>query len=229
MKLEIANRKAVRYAILKYHYSRKLPVVSCAFSVFNAAGEWCGVICYSLGATNKIGMPFGLAIGQAIELVRVALNGKQESTSKAVAISLKLVRKLNPLVKIVVSYADTAQDHKGIIYQASNWTYLGVSPGNNVGYIHKVTGKRLHKRSVTKTGFTEHGRKKCTKMSECIIVPGSDKHKYVYALDKQVKALVERMKKPYPKVCADSLKAEHPAFQSGDGVRIDLSAQSAVM
>ena len=44
---------------------------------------------------------------------------KQESTSKALAISLKLVKKHCPTVKMIVSYADEGQNHKGIIYQAT--------------------------------------------------------------------------------------------------------------
>lgn len=224
MRLEIASNKAIRVSILKYHYSRKLPVVQIGFSVFNDAGEWCGCICYSLGATNRIGIKYGCVIGQAVELVRVALNGKQESTSKAVAISLKLLKKHCPLVRIVISYADTAQDHIGTLYQASNWFYDGISKGTNVSFIHVATGRRLHKRSVTNTGFTGTG-KKCNKKSECKIVPGTDKYKYLYPLDAVMRQLCEKRKQAYPKR-GNSSTVEHQANQFGDGVRIDLAAQT---
>ena len=93
MRLEKASAKAIRYAILNWHYSKSVPLVQLAYAVFNSKNEWCGVICYGIGATNNIGKPYGLVQGQIVELLRMALNGKQESTTKALAISLKLLSK----------------------------------------------------------------------------------------------------------------------------------------
>lgn len=199
MKLEIATYKATKYAVMRFHYSKTMPPCGCAFSVFNDAGEWCGVIVYSKGASNKIAMPYKLVQGQVIELVRVALNGKQESTSKAVAISLHLVKKLNPLVKLIVSYADTGQQHLGIIYQATNFIYTGVSKGTTPSYIHKVTGRKYHNRNVSNSGLKDNNTKRCPKTSECIRVNGTDKHKYLFPLDKAILSMCKALAKPYPK------------------------------
>ena len=67
-----------------------------------------------------------------MELVRVALNGKQEKTGSAVAKSLWLLKKKAPVVRLVVSYADSEQGHSGIIYQATNWIYTGFSIDSNL-------------------------------------------------------------------------------------------------
>ena len=123
MRLEKASTKAIRYAIMNWHYSKSVPMVQVAYAVFNDQMEWCGVICYGIGATMNIAKPYKLAGGEVVELVRVALNGKQGSTSKAVSISLRLLKKDAPLAKMVVSYADSEQGHFGTMYQASNWYF----------------------------------------------------------------------------------------------------------
>ena len=94
MKLELASYKAIKYACLNFHYAKSLPVNTIGFSVFNTKNEWCGVVLYGTGANNNIANTYQLKQGQVIELVRMALNGKQESTSKTLSISLKLVKKL---------------------------------------------------------------------------------------------------------------------------------------
>ena len=68
---------------------------------------------------------YNLKQGQIIELVRMALNGKQETTSQVLAKAIKKVKQDVPLCKMIVSYADIDQSHKGIIYQATNWYFVG--------------------------------------------------------------------------------------------------------
>ena len=82
MRLTLANAKAIKHACLKFHYAKSVPSVQYGFNVYNDDDEWCGVICYGGGATPNIGKPFGLMQGEILELVRVALNGKQKTTFK---------------------------------------------------------------------------------------------------------------------------------------------------
>ena len=116
MKISMASPKAIKYACMKFHYARAIPVNKYSFNVFNDKDEWCGVIMYGNGANKYIAEPFNLYQGEVLELVRVALNGKQETTSQAVAMTLRELHKIAPHVKIVVSYADIDQKHAGIIY-----------------------------------------------------------------------------------------------------------------
>lgn len=200
MRLAIAPYKAVKYACLHYHYSKSVPMALCSYSVFNDKDEWCGVIMYSLGANPRLGKPFGLAQGQICELVRVALNGKQESTSKAVAISLKLVKKHNPLLKLIISYADCDQEHTGIIYQATNWIYAGKVELDGGTPKFKVFGKVRHPRSLGSLGWTvslEWIRKHKDPKAEYVYTKG--KHKYLFPLNKQMTEQVGKLKQPYPK------------------------------
>jgi hypothetical protein len=126
MRLEKASYQASKYACLHFHYAHAVPQARLGYSVFNSEGEWCGVILFSNGANQFIASSFNMVQGQVMELVRVALNGKQECTSQALAMALKLLKTDAPAVKLIVSYADRNQGHIGTIYQATNWYYLGV-------------------------------------------------------------------------------------------------------
>jgi len=149
MRLEKASKGAIKYACMNFHYAKSIPVNTHGYSVFNSNNEWCGVILYGTGANNHIAHEFNLSQGQVIELVRVALNGKQETTSMAIAKSLKMIKKDCPLVELIISYADIDQDHIGTIYQACNWYFLGFSMLNKYDDSWVINGKRYHGRTVS--------------------------------------------------------------------------------
>jgi hypothetical protein len=194
MRLEIASTKAIRFAIMNYHYSKAVPLCQMSFAVFNMSNEFCGVVCYSIGANNGMAKNFGLPNGAVAELVRIALNGKQESTSKAVSTSIRLLSKKCPLVKLIVSYADSSQSHIGIIYQATNFLFHGYSQASDE-YLFR--GKQWHGRSF-RSQFGSH-----LKYPDIEIVKGSVKLKYVYPLHKSMIPLCKSLAKPYPKKQAE--------------------------
>ena len=199
MKLALASYQAVKYACLTFHYAKAVPLSLCAFSVFNNAGEWCGCIVYSSGSNQHLGKKFGIAQGEVCELVRMALNGKQESTSKALAISLKLVKKFNPLLKLIVSYADCDQEHTGTIYQATNWIYENKVQLNGGTPKIKVHGKVTHARTIGNRGWRcnlDWIRSNVDPTAEFVYTTG--KHKYLFPLTKELKAKCLALAKPYP-------------------------------
>jgi hypothetical protein len=195
MKLELASAKAVRYACLNFHYAKAVPTVSLSFNVFNSKNEWCGVICYGKGANTNISKPYGLMQGEVIELLRMALNGKQESTTKAMSISLKLIKKYAPLVKLVVSYADYEQGHIGTIYQATNWYYTGYSTGTDV----IVNGKRQHKKTIASKFNTNSIESLKSKGLDIKTQKSKPKWRYIYPIDKRMIEICKKLQKPYPK------------------------------
>lgn len=189
MKLEIASAKAVRYACVKFHYAKSVPSVMLAFSVFNDKNEWCGVIAFSAGANNNLAKSIMLPQGACLELVRVALNGKQESTGKALSVALKLVKKYAPLCKVVISYADPEQGHLGVIYQATNWIYLGESKAQRE-VIDPKSGKIMHKRTANSLFGTIKGLEKSKILW---------KRKYAYPILKSECQKLMSISKSYPK------------------------------
>ena len=198
MKLTIATPKAIRYACQNFHYSKSVPSVQYGFNIYNANNEWCGVICYGGGANPHIGKPYGLCQGEILELVRVALNGKQHKTSQCVAATLRKLHQINPLVKVVVSYADMDQGHNGIIYQATNWLYEGIkSKGERCAFI--VNGERLHPKTVYSKKWKESViwlQQNVDQNAEVVISKG--KHKYLYFFDKKLLKKYKGLFKEYP-------------------------------
>lgn len=152
MMIRPATAKEVRFSCLRYHYAHSVPCVTDAYSVFDDDdGDFCGCVCFGPGANNHIGSPYGLAFGQIIELERVALNGRQGHghTSQAVMGAVRALRRDNPLLRLIVSYADRDQGHIGKIYQATNWLFVGMTKQSSwIGKI-VVDGKAMHLRSCS--------------------------------------------------------------------------------
>ena len=208
MRLTRATLEAIRFACLHFHYAKSVPVNPIGYNVYNDKDEWCGVILYAAGANKSIGTQYGLPIGGALELVRVALNGKQEHTSQAVAMSLKQLKKDVPICRLVVSYADCDQQHLGTIYQATNWIYTGQE---NKGMVSAfiIHGKKTHKKTIHSHKVVIDGKKMpCPQTLEMVrrfLDPNaqefrtSGKRKYLMPLDKKMKKQIAPLAKPYPK------------------------------
>lgn len=208
MRLEKASKKAIQYACLNFHYAKSVPVNVFGYSVFNNENEWCGVILFGIGANNNIGKEYDLKQGQIIELVRVALNGKQSATSQVLAKAIKLVKKDIPLCQMLVSYADIDQEHKGIIYQATNWYFVGKTMINKHDSSWIINGVRRHGRIISDIIKSKGGLKGLTRKQ--FITKYIDKNateyitkgkiKYLYPLNKKMKKLCETIKKPYNEI-----------------------------
>lgn len=190
MRLTKANSKAIKKACIDFHYAKSIPAVQYAYNVYNDNNEWCGVVLYGGGANNNLAKSFSLHNGEVLELERVALNGKQEKTSKAVALSLKLLKKEDPIVKMVVSYSDHRQKHVGTIYQATNWLYMGKTITSDTQYYYK--GKWTHERTINSKKNKEELKQKLPKREN------SNKFKYIYVFDKELKKEYEKQKQKYP-------------------------------
>jgi len=206
MKLVKASYKAIKYACLNFHYAKRVPGNGIGYSVFNDKNEWCGVIVYGYGANPCIGNQYNLKQGEVVELTRVALNGKQETTSKALAMSLKLIKKDIPLCKLVVSYADLDQNHIGTIYQATNWYFVGISNENKNSGHFLINGKIVHGRTVggiCKTRglqTTIENIKKIYKTDDVKPYITKGKVKYLYPLCNETRQLCEKLKQDYIKM-----------------------------
>ena len=186
-KVDFCSHEAARHAVLRWHYSRAMPS-----SKLVRIGVWederfVGAILYGVGANRHLASPFGLQPTEACELVRVALAPKANRywpTSKCVAKSLKLLKRQSPGLKVVVSYADMAQGHKGTIYQACNFTYLGETFQTYL----KVNGQVVHPRTL----YDRYGpggqsldwlRKHVDPRAKRVDMPA--KLKYAYGFDRQ--------------------------------------------
>jgi hypothetical protein len=217
MRISKATYEASEYACTHFHYSKATPVISDSFNVFNDDDEWCGVIIYGSGANMYIAKPYDKWQGQVLELVRVALNGKQGhgNTSKAVALTLKQMKKSKPWCDLIVSYADLDQNHAGTLYQATNWVYTGVMNKDSMGAFI-INGKKTHPKSCYSKGWKQSIlwlREHIDPKAEVFVTKG--KHKYIYPMTKAMRARVDILAKPYP--CGNRSAVEQPSSQMGEG------------
>jgi hypothetical protein len=192
MKLVKASNKAVKFACLNFHYAKAVPTYSIGYSVFNDNNEWCGVVLFGGGASVNMPTKFNLKNGQYLELNRMALNGKQYSTSKVLSTAIKLIKKQCPTVELLFSYADKGQNHNGIIYQATNWIYIENIESSGTEYFLNGVWKHDRGRYNWSVDFkTLPKRKK------------AGKHKYVFPLNKKLIDICNKIRKPYPKNLSD--------------------------
>tara|TARA_R110002094_G_scaffold130614_1_gene124112 strand:+ start:109 stop:627 length:519 start_codon:yes stop_codon:yes gene_type:complete len=101
--------------------------------------------------------------------------------------------KHNTKYRLVLSYADLAQGHEGIIYKASNFTDLGMTSPDRVLI---VDGEKYHSRMLTKKSPKfEAIRQRIKRKDENITIEKlPTKHIYAYGLNKKIKKHLNRFK-----------------------------------
>lgn len=192
LKIDWASHQAAEYACKNFHYSKCIPVGKLVKVGVWEGGKYIGVVLYGRGANKSLGEPFGLTQTQCVELVRVALTQHKTPVSRIMSIAHKFLKKSNPDIRLIVSFADTEQGHHGGIYQANNWIYNGLTNSADE-YMYK--GKRWHGRAFRKS----HGSHLNYIDKGLVIVRGAQKHRYLMPLDKDMAEKIKHLALPYPK------------------------------
>lgn len=199
LRLDWCSHKAAKYAVEHWHYSQRLPKSKLVKIGAWEHGQFIGVIIYSYGATPDLVKPYGLRMTQGCELTRVAFRGHEAPVSRMLAISLKMLKRANPGLRIVVSFADPGEDHHGGIYQATNWIYTGQSQG--CYFYRDRKGKLWHPRNVSEN-LSLSG--KMIRPSECTKEWKEGKHRYLYPLDNDMRERIKPLAQPYPKRASEA-------------------------
>jgi hypothetical protein len=119
------NYAETKYLILNIHYAKRMPSISYAYGLFDK-DKMVGLVSYGSPASPTLckgicGLEYK---SEVIELNRLVLvNNNKNEASYLIGKSLKML----PKPKIIVSYADSAQDHTGYIYQATNFLFTGTT------------------------------------------------------------------------------------------------------
>ena len=129
MEIKTIHASIANEFVRKQHYSGKIAVNSCLhFGVF-WKGELEGVLQYgsSLDKRKIVGLVKDTGWNQFLELNRMAFSQAlpRNSESRALAITMKLIRRHLPRIKWVVSFADATQCGSGTIYRASGFVLTG--------------------------------------------------------------------------------------------------------
>jgi len=123
--VQLIDSKETYDYLRNIHYAHRIPSISYAYGLFKDA-EVVGVVTYGTPASSTLcrGICGDDWQKYVLELNRLVLkNNLPNEASRLVAASLRLL----PKPRIIVSFADTAQNHLGIVYQATNFIYTGLS------------------------------------------------------------------------------------------------------
>ena len=183
--------------ILNIHYAKRMPSITYKFGLFEN-NKLVGVVCYGSPPSQPLckgicGEKFKNIV---LELNRLVLkNNKKNEASYLISKSIKLLPK--PL--IIVSYADTEQKHSGVVYQATNFIYTGLSDKRTEW---RMYGSKKHSKTICEKYSLSERKDNPNKF---YLVDRPRKHRYIYFnADKKYKkkVLLPNLKykiKPYPK------------------------------
>lgn len=184
------DRKAAKYAVERWHYSRCLPAYKQVFLGVWENGHFIGVVIFGRSTTPYIGTAYGLETTECVELTRVALGRHVTPVSRIVSISLKMLKRQSPGIRLVVSLADPEHDHHGGIYQAGNWIYVGHTAAVTQYYLRGKwrNDTETHRKFQRQPGLKETLPKRKLR----------SKYKYLMPMDKTIRREVELLHQPYP-------------------------------
>ncbi len=199
LRLAWSSYHAALYAVKRWHYSRCIPAGKLVKIGVWENERFIGVVIFSRGACPRAGIQFRLKQTEICELTRVALDKHQTPVSRIVSIALRMLKQSNPGMRLVISYADCDHEHLGKIYQAGNWTYLGLTEENGGTPKWMIHGKVMHGRSVGSRGWSQNQEwlRKHVDPKACPIYT-LGKHKYAMPLDDDMRRFIQPLSRPYP-------------------------------
>lgn len=198
LRLDWVDHKAIRHACTRWHYSGSVPASRLMGLGVWEGGSYRGVIVFSRGASPRIGSPYGLSQTEVCELTRIAMRGHETPVTRMVSIALRMLKAKAPGLRLVVSYAAEEEGHHGGIYQGGNWLYEGAMASHTfVLHGEKVHAKTIHSRwgkgSQSLAWLQANIDPKASKIVDLV------RHKYLMALDDQMRAKIAPLAKPFPR------------------------------
>lgn len=200
------NKKTAEKIIVESHYLHTKAPISAAYGLFYK-DVIAGAITFGSPTSPRVANILGKEHSRKMyELNRLYCYDWTPRNSESYFISnaIKLLQLEHPAFKILISYADTAAGHVGLVYQATNWIYTGTGfqGGGNI----VIDGKKYHRRTIN----SKYGTSDIKVLSK--MLPGADiklsklsvKHRYFKFIGskKENKELLRALKYPilpYPK------------------------------
>ena len=186
--------------LLFKHYAKRIPPIEFAFGLFNDL-QMVGVCTYATPVSHTLRSLFDDF--KLMELNRLVTNDDlpKNATSFFVSQTLKMI----PKPMVVVSYADTSQNHHGYIYQATNFIYTGLSAKFKDYYIKGM--EHLHNGTIMDMSRGKENRVQWLREKfgdDLYMKERPRKHRYFYLVgDKRdKKRMIQLMPydvQPYPK------------------------------
>lgn len=188
---------------LKKHYAHSIPPCNYIYGLFGNKNI-IGICSYGVPSSSplKRGIAGENYKNDILELNRLILSeNKKNQASYFISKTLKLL----PRPKIIVSYADTAMNHHGYIYQACNFIYTGLSAKRTDWKIKGM--ENLHGQTIADMSRGEKNRVEFMRDKfgdNFYLEDRPRKHRYIYFIGtkKEKKEMLKSLNYkiiPYPK------------------------------
>jgi len=146
----LLDREQANAIVMANHYSRRITSGSTLHLGLWLDGVLCGVLQYG-NAMNPASAPTivaGTLMSEYLELNRMWLSddAPRNSESKALAYSIRLIRRVRPAVKWIQSFADERCGLFGTVYQAAGFTFHG----EHIGLFWELDGDWYHNSLMTR-------------------------------------------------------------------------------
>lgn len=189
--------RVIRHLIVEHHYLRAMPAACWrCFGVY-AGDNLMGAAVFTAGPRHGYRVLTGARPQQVAVLARLWLSDDlpKNAESRVIGILLRLLRRERQW-KLLLSYADPAAGHSGIIYRATGWLYLG--RGQPSRYLDLGDGELVHPRTAYgRFGANNVGHLLRTGIAARQLIQGG-KHRYVYILDPAWRWRLRDTVQPYP-------------------------------
>jgi hypothetical protein len=191
------------------HYSRRGSIFWAAFGL-EENGLLEGVVVYGQPSPPIQRHAFKDRDFRLFELARLVVQTKTpNAASYLVGQSLRRL----PAPCAVVSYADEAWGHAGVVYQATNWLYTGATVSHD--HLYLVGGEKLHPMTLRDRGITNP--KQWAAENGVQTVKPAKKHRYFYLVGSKKERREMRQKLTYPVLAA---YPKRDATRYDDGPRV---------
>lgn len=216
MHVERSTRAVCEEWVKTKHYTRRLGIFWEGFHLVES-DRVLGVCVFGQPSPNVQRSAFTERDFQLLELSRLVVQTPERN-----AASLLVGRSLQMLTSpcAVVSYADTAQGHCGIVYQATNWIYTGATVSHDKLYL--VNGVRTHPMTLRDQGITSPAE--WARENNIPSVRPSPKHRYFFLCGNKRERRDMLAKLSYP-VVTQYPKAERSRYDDGPEVSTFLNAR----
>nr|AGU09919.1 hypothetical protein [uncultured organism] len=148
----LIDRKLANATIEANHYSRRIYRGSTLHLGVFIGGSMVGVLQYgfAMNPASAGSVVTGTLMSEYLELNRMWLDdaAPRNSESKALAFSIRLIRRARPSVKWIQSFADERCGLFGTVYQAAGFTYHG----EHKGIFWEIDGEFYHNTLMTAGG-----------------------------------------------------------------------------
>jgi hypothetical protein len=209
----VSNHEANALQVANHYLGRKAQAVE-AFGLFefdDVFSEMIGCVIFGKPASPSlcVGVCGKDEAQHVIELTRLWIDDRSPKNAESFLIS-KALKMLNPVWQIVVSYAEISAGHVGVVYQATNFIYTGLSDAHVVWLLDGKSSK--HDRHL----FDEHGGVEGAKAffgDRLVRGQRGRKHRYVFfrgsnARKRELLGKLRYEVKSYPKSVREGLNEQ---------------------